>query len=130
MTTSADILRALRNLCGEAGARVTVAQIASNAGVSEKTVRRALPKLVRAGLVTRDGGQGAVATFRTSDTPQKNGRMTEVPGRIYEDPADLTPGAEYTRILPGKLDEVRADRARFYHARTGRWPSWALGVVG
>lgn len=128
MTATPDILRALRKLCGESGARVTVAAIAKAAGVSEKTVRRALPKLVHAGLVTREGGQGAVATFRTSVTTQKNGRMTEVPNRIYEDPADLTPGAEYSPIPPGKLDEVRRDRARVMFARTGRWPSWAQEV--
>lgn len=125
-----DILNALRKLCGVDGARPTLDEIAAEAGVSTKTVRRMCEGLEAERVLTVDhgGGRGNKATVAVN--MDRLARAEALSRFATDDPSDLTPGAEYNPIPPGKLDEVRADRARMMHARTGQWPSWATREAG
>lgn len=119
MSTHLDILRAART-CD------TPASIASAAGVSHRTVIRAIDSLARMGLVTvaTGGGRGRETRVAISDKGAEMCQLSEIPGRVYEDPADLVPGAEYTRAA-GDLDAVRQDRA----AMMARRDSWRVKVT-
>lgn len=123
MTPAAqDILASLH-----AESPLTVAGISARAGVSTKTILRALPGLETAGLVsvTRGGGRGRETTVAILDKSKVSGSVS-VFHRVYEDPADKTPGAEYTPV--SDIDAARADRARLM-ANT-RWrprTMWARG---
>lgn len=112
---TSDILQAIAALSVNGECRATLQTIADRAGVCERTVRRALKSLERSGLVTRDGGQGRVATFTTPDIQTKKRDLSEVGRRVYDDPADKTPGAEYTPI--GDIGAAVRDRVKWYVAK-------------
>ena len=115
-----DILATLRT-----ESLMTVAAIAARAGVSTRTVTRALPGLESAGLVsvTRGGGRGLETTVTILD---KSMNSRELSGfhRVYEDPADRRPGEEYTPLVD--VEAARADRARLMADKSWRpRPTWA-----
>ena len=115
-----DILATLR-----AESPLTVAGISARAGVSTKTVTRALPGLEAACIVsvTRGGGRGLETTVAILD---KSTNARELSGfhRVYEDPADKRPGEEYTPLAD--VEAARADRARLMADKSWRpRPTWA-----
>lgn len=125
MTTRAKIIKALRGICAFGEVQVTIATIAERAGVSTRTVIRALPELERDGFIARVGGQGKIATV-TCDNARNLRDLSQVGvfNRVYEDPADRTPGAEYTPV--SDIDAARADRARLMANTSWRTrPDWS-----
>lgn len=127
MTPAAqDILATLRRLCGDRDRTLTTAEIAADAQCSTRTVLRALRVLVAAGLIRKRGEERQVQSFAVVTDGDRSCTMSPEFRRIYEDPADLTPGAEYTPLKD--VEAVRADRARLM-ADTSWRPrtKWARG---
>ena len=105
-----------------AGCAPTVPLLAARLGYSVRQIRRALAELVAADLVTveaKRGNGGGTLIFLKQDIDARLRRMSRL-GREGE-PA---PGAEYNPIPADRLDAVRADRARIWRKRFGRWPAW------
>ena len=114
--------RAILRTVVEFNGKITMSAptLAMLAGVTDRTVFRALKFLRRAGLVTQSGQVGRVQTIAsTHDTDAILRRMCQGLGREGEPP----PGQEYTPLADP--DKARDDRARYCHA-VGRGPKWAL----
>ena len=105
-----------------AGCAPTVQLLAARLGYSVRQIRRALVELIAADLVTveaKRGNGGGTLIFVKPDIDARLRRMSRL-GRE----GDSTPGAEYNPIPAERMAEVRADRARLWRARFGRWPAW------
>ena len=126
MTARADIMQALREMATGGQVLATLQAIADRAGVSKRTVIRVLRVIERRGEIQRTGREREVGWIRlvTPDakTASCHHRITT------DDPADLTPGAEYTPI--NDVAAVAADRVRYYRATGRAVPAGLLALTG
>ena len=108
-----DVYAAVRQLCGDAGERVGIAEFCAHSGAPEITVKRALKSLARRGVIERTPDPGRTPLTRIISV--KIGKMSRVEAYGLVEHDDPTkPGEEFTAPSP---PSVLAERRRLMATR-------------